>query len=155
MDRDTSLDALLRHIDELAQTGTLSKSKAGGWKTACRSLGSCLPPADRNDVTRIDPQTAAEAYKAAHNPADKTFREYRGRLIAALESFKRALGPTEKSAPQTGSSPVPATPQKTPSHTLSIPLRSDFIAQLTIPFNITSKETEAITEILSALAKLH
>jgi len=155
MDRDTSLEALIAHIGELVQTGTLSKSKAGGWKTACRSLGSCLSPADRNDVTRIDPQTAAEAYKATHNPAEKTFREYRGRLTAALESFKGALGPAEKRAPQAESRPIPATPQKTPSHTLSIPLRSDFVAQLTIPFNITSKEADAITEILSALAKLH
>lgn len=156
MGRDRSLEALLGHIDELLKSGELSKSKASGWKTACRSLGSCLPPADQRDATRIDPEAAAQAYKLRLNPAEKTIREYKGRLTAALESFRKVVG-----SPETDRSPVeivPSSPvvrQRSVSHTLAVPLRPDFVAQLTIPHDISSKEVDAITDILTALAKLH
>jgi len=156
MDRDTSLEALLGHIDELFKSEKLSKSKANGWKTACRSLGSCLPPADQSDVTRIEPEAAAQAYRLRHDPAEKTIREYKGRLTAALESFRKVVG-----SPETDRSPAekePSSPvvrQRSVSHTLAVPLRPDFVAQLTIPYDISSKEVDAITEILTALAKLH
>ena len=38
MSKDTSLDALINHINELESSERLTKAKANGWKTACRSL---------------------------------------------------------------------------------------------------------------------
>ena len=161
MSKDTSLDALINHINELESSDRLTKAKANGWKTACRSLVRSLSPTDQSNVTLIDPEKAAEAYRYAQGNTDKahnTAKEYRGRLECALESFREADDNGKKSGSSetltTTTVSEDSSESKTVSHTLSLPLRADFIAQLVIPYDISTKEVAAINDTLKILLNL-
>jgi hypothetical protein len=164
---DYSLGALVRHCDQLMESGELSKSKASGWKTACRSVIACLAPDLEADVRKIDVESAMKTYKGNNpNAAKKTLMEYGARLKKALASFVEETGkPLETpsdtksdSAPERpkGKSPeVPESPlpkKPTSSHTLNIPLRPDFVAQLIIPYDIKHVEAKRIFRMLEVLA---
>jgi len=164
---DYSLDALVRHCDSMAKTEQLSKSKSSVWKTACRSVISGLAPELKADVRKIDFASAMSSYQA-NNPkaAKKTLSEYRSRLRDALASFvEHAEKPVDvpsdtksDSAPEgvnekSPEVPEPPLPKKpTSSHTLNIPLRPDFMAQLIIPYDIKHVEVKRILKVLEALA---
>ena len=164
---DYSLGALVEHCDQLMESGALSKSKASGWKTACKSVIPCLAPELQTDVRKIDVEGAMTSFKG-NNPdaAKKTLAEYRGRLQKALASFaeqgdKPADVPLETemvTAPDNMKvkraavfeSPLPK--KTTSPHTLNIPLRPDFVAQLIIPYDIKHVEAKRIFRMLEVLA---
>ena len=164
---DYSLDALVRHCDLMAKTGQLSKSKSSVWKTACRSVISGLAPELKADVRKIDFESAMTSYRA-NNPkaAKKTLSEYRSRLRDALACFIEPAG-TQMDIPsetEPASSPeakerkaveiieTPLPKKMTSSHTLNIPLRPDFVAQLIIPYDIKHVEAKRIFRMLEVLA---
>lgn len=164
---DYSLGALVKHCDQEMVSGNLSKSKASGWKTACRSVISCLAPDLQADVRKIDFEAAMNSYMGNNpNAARKTLSEYRTRLQKALASFVEQAGkpvdipsetePTsspkrsERKGPEAFENPLQK--KMTSSHTLNIPLRPDFVAQLIIPYDIKHVEAKRIYRMLEVLA---
>jgi hypothetical protein len=167
MNMDWSLNSLIAHCDELIEKNPKSIHTFKNWKTACRSVISMLAPDQQNDVRKVDVETSVHLYAGKKNPSVKTEQEYRGRLRAAITSFTESMG---ESKPGT-SAKVPTTEEKTPavlsdkpskgtrsevksqpaSNTLSIPIRSDFLAQLILPYDITPAEARRLCKFIEAL----
>ena len=164
---DYSLDAMLRHCDQLVTSGKESLTNGKALKTACRSLISPLAPDLQADVRKIDIESAISSFKGNNLKISKdTISNYSGRLKKVLASFIEQAGkpldiPSETepiSAPERTEVKsveiVEASSPKKPtsSHTLNIPLRPDFMAQLIIPYDIKHVEVKRILKVLEALA---
>jgi hypothetical protein len=164
---DYSLDALVMYCDLMAKAGQLSESKSKVWKTACRSVISGLAPELQADVRKVDVESAMSSYRA-NNPkaAPKTLSEYSSRLRNALTSFIEPAETQMEIPSETEPVSAPertevkrvevvetSSPKKpTSSHTLNIPLRPDFVAQLLIPYDIKPVEAKRIFRMLEVLA---
>jgi hypothetical protein len=164
---DYSLDAMLRHCDQLVKSGKESLTNGKALKTACRSVINPLAPELRADVRKIDIESAISSFKGNNPTTSKdTISNYSGRLKNVLASFveqaEKPLNiPSETepvSAPERTNFTyrerlVCSSPKKpTSSYTLNVPLRPDFMAQLIIPYDIQRLEIKLILKMLEPLA---
>ena len=167
MNTDWSVNALLAHCDALIKADPDHSSKYRSWKTACRSVISMQPPEVQNDIRKVDPKSAVMIYAGEHNPKPKTAKEYQGRISAAIQSFTESLDEPGSGSPSeeppakgiplaqvmdkfVGRTSAKVNPQ-TASNTLTIPIRSDFLAQLILPYDITPAEARRLSRIIEAL----
>jgi len=167
MNNDWSLNALIAHCDALIDADPHHISKYKSWKTACRSVISMQPADVQNDVRTVNIENAVQIYAGEKNPAEKTAREYRGRLKAAIESLTESMVESEPEI--TGTDPpaeeetqvlpaekparrrVSEVKTQPPSNTLTIPIRSDFLAQLILPYDLTPAEARRLCRLIEAL----
>lgn len=169
---DYSLVSLLKYCDELGNSGQMKKNTASAMKTACEKLLVNLSDGEKEDVRKIDVEAAAEKYSKTNVAKPKTCREYLrrvraviGRFKAQMEDFEAVHPPVEvDSSPEVSSTNTEAeklvkvkparVPKETPSCTsmiLNIPVRSDFVAQLVLPYDLTVAEAARLSKIIEDL----
>jgi hypothetical protein len=170
---DFSLAGLLKYCDELGVSGQRKKSTASAMKTACERLLVDLSPDEKEDVRRIDVDAAATKYSNRKVAKPNTCREYRRRVLAAIAEFIKHMETKEAVQPCVAVNPSPEKdtsadeeiakparakpahiPREAPSSTamtLQIPVRSDFMAQLVLPYDLTPAEAERLSKIIEAL----
>jgi hypothetical protein len=174
-DRRYSLEELIVFCDDLGRSGKLKSGTARARKTACISLFSGLSPVEQADVRKIDVAAALDRYANGNDVSKRTLQEYGSRARAAIAAFFAAVDkqphdePVEvkKTAIRDSSSmgtdkedreqeksrrsSAPHQPGNTASMTLPIPMRSDFVAQLVLPYDLTPAEAERLSKIIEAL----
>ena len=170
---DHSLADLLEYCDELGRSGKRKKSTASAMKTACERLLVDLSPDEKKDVRRIDVDAAVAKYSNRKVAKPNTCREYRRRVLAAIAEFSQDLEITKANKPGDSVSSSPATdrsmgegtkqsakakPERIAREasgsiaiTLQIPVRSDFMAQLVLPYDLTPAEAVRLSKIIEAL----
>lgn len=170
---DHSLACLLNYCDELGRSGKWRKNTASAMKTACERLLVDLSPDEKKDVRRIDVDAAATKFSNRSTAKSSTCQEYRRRVLAAIAGFSKSTETIESRPLSYGHTSSPAIdssahekiekperdkpvriPKEAPSSTaitLQIPVRSDFMAQLVLPYDLTSAEAERLSKILEAL----
>jgi hypothetical protein len=164
---DYSLDAMLRHCDQLVKSGKESLTNGKALKTACRSVINPLAPELRADVRKIDIESAISSFRGNNLKVSKdTISNYSGRLKNVLASFveqaeqpfdfpseTEPISAPERTEVKSVEIVETSSPKKpTSSHTLNVPLRPDFMAQLIIPYDIKRVEVKRILKMLEALA---
>lgn len=179
MSSDFSKNALMKFLDTVVAKGLINANTAGGLKAACSRILDDL--ADTDDVRGVDVNTAVVRYNN-RNPgalSPNSLAEYQRRVSRAISDFvswvenpasfkPRARGASGKNGRKTenaGGQRATATHSDTP-HTanaaspaptstglpLSYPLRSDFLAQVVIPRDLTSEEARRLGAFLLTLA---
>jgi len=157
--RDYSLTALLDFCDFL--NNEEADNKAIGWnrKTACKKVISLLPPDFQKDVRKIDPKEAMRVYLRHYpNASVNTVREYRRRMKEALKAFTgeaKIDAEPGVSTEEVGQNFMePSFKQSvTLPYTVWIALRSDFIAELTLPYDVTVEEAAFLSKHLDLAAE--
>lgn len=172
-----SYDALMRYCEDLKVSGKYSKSKAGGWLTACRKLLTSLLPEENEDIRKVDLFAAARKYRTSTGAKEKTEREYRNRAQAAISEFITAVEETAGAeseredvqdkipadVPDTGKSDElpPKKPKRAPKssfptvNTIIFQIRTDFLAQLTLPMDLKASEARHLCNLIKILPLDH
>jgi len=170
---DYSMAGLLKYCDELGTSGKMKKSTASAMRTACERLLVDLSPDEREDVRRIDVEAAATKYRNKNVAKPGTCREYRRRVLATIAEFTKHMETKEAVKVSSAVSPKPEiekstdveieeparakparTPREVPSSTtmtLQIPVRSGFMAQLVLPYDLTPIEAKRLCKLIEAL----
>ncbi len=157
--KDYSLEALLSFCHVLGEEQSECNKVIWNRKSACKSLISLLPEDLQKDVRKVDPYDAMLAYMR-HKPsaADYTLREYKRRLKQTLEAFiargddsavedisTKEIGQIVRRSSSKQSATV--------SHSLRIALRSDFVAELCLPYDISADEATLLSKHLGLAAE--
>lgn len=172
-----SYGALMEHCENLKVSGRYSKSKAGGWLTACRKLLISLLPEENEDIRKVDLFAAASKFRASEGVKEKTEREYRNRVQAAISEFITDVEETTgaESERSTVQEKIPADvsdpgktdelPAKKPKrgsksssptvNTISVQIRADFLAQLTLPMDLKASEARHLCNLIKVLPLDH
>jgi len=170
---DCSVARLLEYCDELGASGQWNKNTASAMKTACERLLVGLSPDEMQDVRRVDVDGVARKYTNKKIAKPDTCREYRRRVLAAITKFKEHMDDIETGKASCSASPITEIDKSTgaeiekparvkPSHipreapgskatTLEIPVRSDFKAQLVLPYDLTPSEAKRLCKLIEAL----
>jgi hypothetical protein len=176
---DYSRAALARFIEFVVAKGLVHPATAQGWRVATAKVLEELPPPQTADVRTIDIEATFKEflnrYPGRLSPA--SVGEYRRRVHRAIEEFVRwmadpgsyAFRPPARPAKMearrrldTGTEP-PAVPLRTrsPDHpglarpnsmALEYPLRSDLLAQVVVPRDLTVEEAQRMGAFLLTLA---
>jgi len=154
--KDYSLTAMLDFFQQLVKDAPEKDALVRNWRTACRSVIGCLPPALQEDVRGIDPDEAMQTYKRANpDSKEKTCKEYHRRLKQSLAEFLEA--PDASQAPRDIHVPESTTAaplkQVSKAQSIKVVLRTDFIAELAVPFDITEEEASLMSRYLSLAAE--
>ncbi len=176
MTADFSKKALMRFLDTVVEKGLMNSNTAGGQKAACGKILDDV--ADGDDIRGIDVNTAVIRFNN-RNPgvlSPNSLAEYQRRVTRAISDFirysenpagfkPRSRGTQAKNgrrievkAERTGAGhePVQSTPTSPVNASaglpLSFPLRSDFLAQVVIPRDLTSDEARRLGAFLLTLA---
>jgi hypothetical protein len=176
---DYSRAALARFIEFVVAKGLVHPATAQGWRVATTKVLEELPPAQLQDVRTIDVEATFKEflnrYPGRLSPA--SVGEYRRRVHRAIEEFVRwmadpgsyAFRPPSRPAKtearrrlDTAVEPAPISPrarsaeQPTParpnSMALEYPLRSDQLAQVVVPRDLTVVEAQRMGAFLLTLA---
>ncbi len=175
---DYSRAALARFIEFVVAKGLVHPATAQGWRVATAKVLEELPPAQMADVRTIEVDATFKEflnrYPGRLSPA--SVGEYRRRVHRAIEEFVRwmadpgsyAFRPPARPAREarrrldTGTEPpsVPlrtrppdrATLSRPNSMALEYPLRSDLLAQVVVPRDLTVEEAQRMGAFLLTLA---
>ena len=176
---DYSRAALARFIEFVVAKGLVHPATAQGWRVATAKVLEEVPPAQVQDVRTIDVDTTFKEflnrYPGRLSPA--SVGEYRRRVHRAIEEFVRwmadpgtyAFRPPGRPAKMdarrrldTGVEPPPVSPRpRTPdrpafprpnSMALEYPIRSDLLAQVVVPRDLTVEEAQRMGAFLLTLA---
>ena len=175
---DYSRAALARFIDYVVEKGLVNPSTAQGWRVATSKVLVELPPAEQEDVRRIDVDGTFRAF-LNRNPgrlSPASTGEYRRRVGKAIAEFVTWMGDPagygNRSAAwaariegrQRPRAPVvERTPRPLPPRTgedvlidgaisLDYPLRPGFLARVTVPRDLTVDEARRMGVFLLTLA---
>ncbi|HOF67819.1 MAG TPA: hypothetical protein PLX54_10240 [Candidatus Fermentibacter daniensis] len=173
MKPDYSVARLLEYCDELGSSGQRNKNTASAMRTACERLLVDLSPDEMDDVRRVDVEAVATKYTNKKIAKPKTCLEYRRRVTTAIAEFKEHMESMETGKASCPVSPIPEIdkstvaeiekpvrakpvriPREAPSTTamtLEIPVRSDFKAQLVLPYDLTPSEAKRLCKLIEAL----
>ena len=175
---DYSRAALARFIEFVVAKGLVHPATAQGWRVATAKVLEELLPTEEADVRTIDVESTFKAflnrYPGRLSPA--SVGEYRRRVHRAIEEFVRWMGdpgtyafrpparpgkadlrrrldagapPAPPARPRSADRPV-APPQH--SMSLEYPLRSDLLAQVVVPRDLTVDEARRMGAFLLTLA---
>lgn len=173
---DYSRAALARFIEFVVAKGLVHPATAQGWRVATSKVLEELPPAEVEDVRRIEVEPTFKdflnRYPGRLSPA--SVGEYRRRVGRAIEEFMRWMDDpgsyafrTPPRAPKAdprrrpGAAPAPArtapngpAPAPTRAHGMSLeyPLRPDLLAQVVVPRDLTVEEARRMGAFLVTLA---
>jgi hypothetical protein len=176
---DYSRAALARFIEFVVAKGLVHPATAQGWRVATAKVLEELPPAQAADVRTIDVEATFKdflnRYPGRLSPA--SVGEYRRRVHRAIEEFVRwmadpgsyAFRPPARPARmearrrlETGTEPAPVplrtrSPERPAlprpnSMALEYPLRSDLLAQVVVPRDLTVEEAQRMGAFLLTLA---
>ncbi len=179
---DYSRAALARFIEFVVAKGLVHPATAQGWRVATMKVLEDLSPAEEEDVRRIDVEATFKnflnRYPGRLSPA--SVGEYRRRVHRAIEEFgrwmddpgsyafrspvrsgraeaRRRLDPAPGTADGAamGGPPRPRSGgarQPSNSMALDYPLRSDLLAQVVVPRDLTVAEAERMGAFLLTLA---
>jgi len=149
--KDYSLAALLAFCDQLIKDDPSRESVVRGWKTACKSVIRILPPVLQEDVRGIEPDEAMQAYRRSKpDGKEKTFREYHRRLQQALAAFTGEPVPQQIPKDESAGETTTTPPQRTTtrSQTIKVVLRSDFVAEMVVPYDVSREEGSLLSRYL-------
>jgi hypothetical protein len=175
---DYSRAALARFVEFVVAKGLVHPATAQGWRVATAKVLEDLPPAQVEDVRTIDVEATFKEflnrYPGRLSPA--SVGEYRRRVHRAIEEFVRwmadpgsyAFRPPARPAKMearrrldTGVDPAPISPRRPAerptlprpnSMALEYPLRSDQLAQVVVPRDLTVEEAQRMGAFLLTLA---
>jgi hypothetical protein len=166
---DYSREALARFIDFVVEKGLVNSSTAQGWRVATGKVLEELPAEARADVRRIDVDGVFRAF-LNRNPgrlSPVSVGEYRRRVGRAIEEFVkwvenpggygvRSTWPARAEARPRVRSPAPRElrlPEASAAGiALNYPLRPGFLAQVTVPRDLTVDEARRMGAFLLTLA---
>lgn len=168
-----SVERLLEYFDELGSSDQRNKNTANAMRNACKRLLVDLSPDEMGDVRRVDVEAVATKYTNKKIAKPKTCQEYRRRVRVAIAEFTKHMDAMEKDRVPNPTStiteidnrsdaeiekPARAKPVYTPKEalnssamTLEIPVRSDFKAQLVLPYDLTPSEAKRLCKLIEAL----
>jgi hypothetical protein len=177
MESDYSKTALLRFLDFIEEKGLLTKQNAQNWRVATGKILDDMSAAEASDVRNLDIDTAFRRFanRTAGKFSPNTLAEYRRRATLAIENFVQYASNPEAYKPlsQTGPKKTSATqirPEaKLPASSaetrtaesvsatagglaMPFPLRSDFLAQIVIPRNLSTDEARRLSAFILTLA---
>jgi hypothetical protein len=180
MKADYSKDAFLKFLDYLSDKDLIKFETVRGWRSAASKLMEDLSEAEEADVRNIDLDLAVHrtANRDSGSVSPQSLKTYQQRVAIALKEFvkwrddpsgykPRGLNGqsrnktngervTRPDRAKTTSPVASGKPEKevTPSGglTLSYPLRSDFLAQVVIPRDLTSVEAKRLGAFLLTIA---
>jgi hypothetical protein len=168
---DYSRDALARFIEYVVEKGLVNSSTAQGWRVATGKVLTDLPDEQLADVRRIDVDAVFRSF-LNRNPgrlSPVSVGEYRRRVGRAIEEFvkwvenpggygtrsaawqARVDRPRFRAAPTTRERERPA---EVPAAGIALhyPLRPGFLAQVTVPRDLTVDEARRMGAFLLTLA---
>jgi hypothetical protein len=168
---DYSREALARFIDFVVEKGLVNSSTAQGWRVATNKVLQDLSAVDRADVRRIEVDVVFRAF-LNRNPgrlSPVSVGEYRRRVGRAIEEFvkwvenpggygaRSAAWQARADARPRLRSPSPRDRDRGPEPpgagiALSYPLRPGFLAQVTVPRDLTVDEARRMGAFLLTLA---
>ena len=174
---DYSRAALARFIEFVVAKGLVHPATAQGWRVATAKVLEELTPVEEQDVRRIDVEATFKEflnrYPGRLSPA--SVGEYRRRVHRAIEEFvtwmadpgtyafrppvRTGNGDTRR-RPDAGGAPAPGRPRpagsagrpRPNSMALEYPLRSDLLAQVVVPRDLTVEEAQRMGAFLLTLA---
>lgn len=171
--RGCSLSDLLEFCGSLGTTHSVSNDQARLFRTACNKVLGHLSPVEKRDVSTVDIEAVLEKYRAERSPSPSTFQSYGSRARSALrlflESKKASLKevspeshPVEEKQEEVcrgrkiarSRAALSSTPQSATtasSMILRIPVRSDFVAQLVLPYDLSPVEAARLAKLIEAL----
>jgi hypothetical protein len=167
---DYSREALARFIEFVVEKGLVNSSTAQGWRVATGKVLEELSPEARADVRRIDVDAVFRAFLNRHpgRLSPVSVGEYRRRVGRAIEEFvkwvespgsygSRSAWPSRGDTRPRRAAPVPRgrERQEEPSAAgiaLDYPLRPGFLAQVTVPRDLTVDEARRMGAFLLTLA---
>jgi len=175
---DYSRAALARFIEFVVAKGLVHPATAQGWRVATAKVLEELSPAEEADVRTIDVELTFKAflnrYPGRLSPA--SVGEYRRRVHRAIEEFVRWMEdpggyafraparpakadirrrldagapPAPPSRPRAADQPAAS---ESPSMSLDYPIRSDLLAQVVVPRDLTVEEAHRMGAFLETLA---
>lgn len=175
---DYSREALARFVDYVVDKGLVNPSTAQGWRVATSKVLEDLSSDEEADVRRIDLDATFKRFLNRHpgrlSPASTG--EYRRRVGRAIEEFvswmenpagygsrTAAWAARAESRPRSRPRPRPVTPSTAPSTSpaqpelpegiaLAFPVRPGFLAQVTVPQDLTLDEARRMGAFLLTLA---
>ena len=173
---DYSREALARFIEFVVDKGLVNASTAQGWRVATGKVLEELPPEARADVRRIDVDAVFRAF-LNRNPgrlSPVSVGEYRRRVGRAIEEFVKwveapgsygmrpAWSGRGDGRPRMRPAPAPRDREREPERSaesgelagiaLNYPLRPGFLAQVTVPRDLTVDEARRMGAFLLTLA---
>ena len=167
-----SLNALMRFCESLKDVDGKSASWANGRKSACKGVLQELSPDETADIRKVDIDLAANKYGTRLKAKPKTVREYRNRVRDTIQEFMNHVRETdgveeEVQTPSTKAVPSPLTKKKVyrdrgraggfhekaapSSITHQLPIRSNFLAQMILPFDLSNAEAKRLSTWILAL----
>ncbi len=171
--RGCSLSDLLEFCGSLGTTHSVSNDQARLFRTACNKVLGHLSPDEQRDVSTVDIEAVLEKYKAERSPSPSTFQSYGSRVRSVLRLFlesrraspeeaipesrpaeeHREVGsPSRKAArARTAMNCPPQSTTTASSMILRIPVRSDFVAQLVLPYDLSPIEAARLAKLIEAL----
>jgi hypothetical protein len=173
MGPDYSREALARFIDFVVDKGLVNASTAQGWRVATGKVLEDLSPEQLADVRTIDVDMVFRAFLNRHpgRLSPVSVGEYRRRVGRAIEEFVKWVEDPGGYGARTASwqgrgegrgrmrpSPPPRErdhrpdPASGPGIALSYPLRPGFLAQVTVPADLTVDEARRMGAFLLTLA---
>jgi hypothetical protein len=167
---DYSREALARFIEFVVEKGLVNSSTAQGWRVATGKVLEEIPPEARADVRRIDVDAVFRAF-LNRNPgrlSPVSVGEYRRRVGRAIEEFvKWVENPGSYGMRASWSARAEGKPRHRPAPSererrleqpsssgiaLSYPLRPGFLAEVTVPRDLTVDEARRMGAFLLTLA---
>lgn len=172
---------LISFIDSVAiGKGLVNPNTGAGWKAACSRILENIQ--DSDDVRTIDLKTEVRRYNNSHPGvlSPSSLQQYEKRLVTVINQFvEYATDPAKykghgrpvgevtqkKSEPRKNGREIIGTGNLTASHvvvsspspvaglSLSYPLRSDFLAQIVVPRDLTQAEARRIMSFILTLAQ--
>lgn len=171
--RGSSLSDLLEFCGSLGTTHSVSNDQSRLFRTACNKVLGHLSPDEQKDVSTVDIEAVLEKYKAERSPSPSTLQSYSSRVRSALRLFleRRRASPEEaipESRPaeedrEAGSlvrkiararvamNCPPQSATTSSSMILRIPVRSDFVAQLVLPYDLSPVEAARLAKLIETL----
>ena len=157
--KDYSLEALLSFCYILRKIRSEDKRVMWNRRSACRGVISLLPEDIQKDVRKVDPDEAIKAYMLAKPGASEyTIREYKRRLKQTLRAFissETTEGDEYYSADETEQTRKNSSSRQsaTVPNFLRVVLRSDFVAELCLPYDISADEATFLSKHLTLAAE--
>jgi hypothetical protein len=177
MESDYSKTALLRFLDFVEEKGLLTKQNSQNWRVATGKILDDMSAAESADVRNLDIDTAFRRFanRTAGKFSPNTLAEYRRRATLAIENFVQYASNPEGYKPLSQAAPrkVTAAVRRPDAQTktsidevrqsenagaatgglaMPFPLRSDFLAQIVIPRNLSTDEARRLSAFILTLA---
>jgi hypothetical protein len=174
-EQDYSIEGLIQYCESLGSSGRIPGESARALRTAVRLVLGELSPDEQMDVRKIDVGAAIEKYGNTAQVSKNTLQAYGSRIRTALAAFlaqapkqtpeekrpesQRVLEAQAETAQQAACSSPDAPIRVEPSRrvptrsamTLQIPVRSDFVAQLVLPYDLTQSEANRLCRLIEVL----